>query len=259
MVVGTLSYHARHYSVSTPVYEGPLDLLLQLIEKEELDITSFALAQVTDQYLIHLRQIQVQSPNDVSAFLVIAAKLLQIKSEALLPRPPTRESGEEDLGEALAEQLRLYKRYKIIGNWLHQREDNNLRSYLRVDVPIHVSNMIDIGNIDIVQFVKIAYHVFNRKDEKPMLSTIVSQPKVTIREKIMLIGKILHESGNIAFHQLIRNAQSRLEVVVTFLAMLELIKRNLLEARQETLFGEIALVRNQDWEDGTSLEFEFGE
>src|SRR5512135_468158 len=102
------------YTVNTPVYQGPLDLLLQLIERAELDITRLALAQVTDQYLAHLRAMQDAPAEEVSAFLVIAAKLLQIKSEALLPRPPVRVEGEEDPGEALARQLIIYKRYREI-------------------------------------------------------------------------------------------------------------------------------------------------
>jgi segregation and condensation protein A len=102
------------YKVATPVYEGPLDLLLQLIEHAELDITKLALALVTDQYLSRLRDLQERAAEEVSAFLVIAARLLQIKSEALLPRPPVREAGEEDPGEALARQLLAYKRYKEI-------------------------------------------------------------------------------------------------------------------------------------------------
>ena len=76
------------YTVHIPVYEGPLDLLLSLIERAELDITSVSLASVTDQYLGYIRGLEHQDPDEISAFLVIAAKLLQIKSEALLPRPP---------------------------------------------------------------------------------------------------------------------------------------------------------------------------
>ena len=83
-----------------------------MIERAELDITKLALAQVTDQYLAHLRNLQERAADDVSAFLVIAARLLQIKSEALLPRPPVREAGEEDPADALARQLLAYKRIK---------------------------------------------------------------------------------------------------------------------------------------------------
>ena len=88
MDFGIATHQTRAYSVAIPVYEGPLDLLLQLIEHAELDITKVALALVTDQYLEHIRSIEENAPEEVSAFLVIAARLLQIKSEVLLPRPP---------------------------------------------------------------------------------------------------------------------------------------------------------------------------
>ena len=90
--------HAPPYRVDTPIFEGPLDLLLQLIEKAELDITRLALARVTDQFLEYLSHLEQRSAEEVSAFLVIASKLLQIKSEALLPRPTHREEGEEHQG-----------------------------------------------------------------------------------------------------------------------------------------------------------------
>jgi segregation and condensation protein A len=116
-----------NYTVQTPVYEGPLDLLLDLIERAELDITEVSLALVTDQYLAHINGIEELNADEISAFLVIAAKLLQIKSEALLPRPPAREPGEEDASRSLVDQLRLYKRFKEIGAWLSTRQDSNLR------------------------------------------------------------------------------------------------------------------------------------
>jgi len=111
------------YQVLTDVYEGPLDLLLDLIEKAELDITSLSLAQVTDQYLDYLKRIQIQSPAEVSAFVLIAAKLIQIKSNALLPHPPAEmiEGEEEDPGIALTRQLLVYKKFKEIGNFLDER------------------------------------------------------------------------------------------------------------------------------------------
>ena len=92
------------YTIQLELYQGPLDLLLELIERAELDITKIALAQVTDQYLSYLANLQEHSLEDLASFLVIAARLLQIKSEAMLPRPPVREPGEIDPGEALAQQ-----------------------------------------------------------------------------------------------------------------------------------------------------------
>ena len=93
-----LSYSPNTYKIDTPVYQGPLDLLLQLIENAELDITTLALATVTDQYLKHLEVMQDLPPDEISAFLVIAAKFIQIKSEALLPQQSNVKEDETDLG-----------------------------------------------------------------------------------------------------------------------------------------------------------------
>ncbi|MCX6035108.1 MAG: segregation/condensation protein A, partial [Chloroflexi bacterium] len=114
------SHQTGGYTVTIPVYEGPLDLLLQLIERAELDITAVSLALVTNQYLAYIHQMQVPA-DEISAFLVVAAKLLQIKSETLLPRPSIREAGEKDLGETLIRQLQVYKRFKELSNWLAPR------------------------------------------------------------------------------------------------------------------------------------------
>ena len=136
-----------NYTVQTPVYEGPLDLLLDLIERAELDITEVSLALVTDQYLAYISGIEELNADEISAFLVIAAKLLQIKSEALLPRPPAREPGEEDAGRSLVDQLRLYKRFKEIGGWLNARRDSNLQTFLRIAPPPKVEPKLDLSNI----------------------------------------------------------------------------------------------------------------
>jgi len=127
-----------NYTVHTPVYDGPLDLLLHLIERAELDITTVSLASVTDSYLSYINSLEQANPDEISAFLLIAAKLLQIKSEALLPRPPSREPGEEDVGRSLVDQLKLYKRYKEIGLWMYERQEKNLRTFLRIAPPLKV-------------------------------------------------------------------------------------------------------------------------
>ena len=142
-----LGHQIGGYKVQTSVYEGPLDLLLSLIERAELDITAISLATVTDQYLSYLHGLEQLMPDEISTFLVIAAKLVQIKSEALLPRPPEREPGEEDPGTELIDQLKLYKRYKEIAGWLVERQENNLRTYLRVAPPPKVEAKLDLSNL----------------------------------------------------------------------------------------------------------------
>ena len=246
------------YTVNTPVYEGPLDLLLQLIEHAELDITRLALAQVTDQYLAYMHQLEEQAAEEVSAFLVIAAKLLQIKSEALLPRPPVRESDEEDPGEALAHQLIAYKRYREIANQLADREALGLHTYLRLAPPPKVEGVFDLSEVGLADLVDAAQTIFDAA-LKPSLSTVVTAPKVTIREKIALIRRILRDKQKTTFGALLEGRRSRLDIVVTFLAMLELVKRHLLNVQQESLFAEISLEQNETWDEAEEFDLEFGE
>ena len=259
MSLGIATHQIGAYQVSTPVYEGPLDLLLQLIERAELDITRLALAQVTDQYLAHLRSLQERAAEDVSAFLVIAAKLLQIKSEALLPRPPVREAGEEDPGEALARQLLAYKRYKEIAQTLEARQAAGLRTYLRLAPPPKVEGKLDLSGFTIQDLAEAARAAFIHADNRPELKTVVAPPRITIRDRIRHIVTQIKTGQRTSFSRLLGKRRTRLEVVVTFLAMLELIKRRFLQAEQETLFGDIELRPAEGWQDDIEFETEFGE
>ena len=246
-----------NYNVSTPVYEGPLDLLLNLIEHTELDITTVSLAMVTDQYLVHINNMEQLNADEISAFLVIAAKLIQIKSEALLPRPPAREPGEEDAGKSLVDQLKLYKRYKEIGNVLSAREHANLRTYLRIAPPPKVEPKLDLSNITLEKLVAAAEEAFAKEKAKKPLATVISAPRVTIREKIEMITKVMKDLQRASFSNLVKDSTSRIEIVVTFLAMLELIKRYRVQAHQEGLFSEIEIDRMDDWTEDEEIEIEF--
>jgi len=250
------------YTVNTPVYEGPLDLLLILIERAELDITRLSLAQVTDQYLAYLHGLHQRAPEQVSAFLVIAARLIQIKSEVLLPRPPHREEGEEDPGEALAQQLIIYKRYKRIAEHLATREAAGLHTYLRLSPPPKIVGNLDLSDMTLDDLVEAARSIFARVDLRQDLKTVVAPPRVTIRQQIAQIVISLRQNGRSTFQAIVRTAASRLEIVVTFLALLELIKRNRISAQQETLFGDIELVPDPVLFDSVGVEdfeLEFGE
>jgi segregation and condensation protein A len=251
-----LSHQTGGYTVTIPVFEGPLDLLLQLIEHAELDITAVSLALVTDQYLTYIHQMQIPA-DEISAFLVVAAKLIQIKSEALLPRPPVREAGEEDLGEALARQLRIYKLFKELSNWLDDRERRHLRTYLRVAPPLKVESRLDLSNITLADLAAAAEDIFAEEAEKQALGTVISAPLITIREKIALIAKRLGKNRNANFSGLLGKKPSRLEVVVTFLALLELVKRYAVSAQQERLFSDIRIEKLEDWGTDEDMEIEF--
>lgn len=252
-------HQAQGYTVATPVYEGPLDLLLQLIERAELDITRLALAQVTDQYLAHLRELDERPAEEVSAFLVIAARLLQIKSEVLLPRPPVRQEGEEDPGEALARQLIIYKRFKEIAEYLRQREASSLRTYLRLAPAPRIDGTLDLTGLSIDALVEAAQSVFAQADQRHPLNTVVTAPKVTIREKISIIAGYLRRQGRTSFQTLLGRRPTNLDIVVTFLALLELIKRQIVQVQQDQLFGEIHIEPAGVWDEDQSFELEFGE
>lgn len=245
------------YQVRIPIYEGPLDLLLDLIERAELDITAVSLAVVTDQYLAYLHSLQESSADDISAFLIIAARLLQIKSEALLPRPPQREQGDEDLGESLVEQLRLYKRFKEIGAWLDSRQQAEMRTYLRVAPPPRIDPKLDPSSLTLLKLMAAAERAFARAADKEPLGSVIAPPTVTIREKIDLIARALRQLRRASFRGLVGDQSTRLEVVVTFLALLELIKRYRVQVRQETLFSDIEIDRLEEWSDDAEMELEF--
>lgn len=248
------------YRIATEVYEGPLDLLLELIDRAELDITRLALAQVTDQYLEYMRELQERNAAEVSAFLVIAARLLQIKSAALLPRPaPDKILGEEeDPGEALARQLILYKRFKELSGELARREEAGLRTYLRL-VPAsrsYAATKFDLSEITLPDLVLAARDIFFGK-KLPELSQVVNMPRITIRDKIKSLVQTLKKVSKLSFKSLIPPEARRVEIVVTFLAMLELVKRHMVEARQESLFGDIEIETNSELDESEEFNIEF--
>lgn len=247
------------YTVETDVYHGPLDLLLQLIERSELDITKLSLAKVTDQFLGYMRTLQTLRAERVSEFIVVAARLMQIKSEALLPRPVVRQPDEEDPGEALVQQLIMYKQYKTIASLLEARQADNLRSYLRQAPAPKVEGRLDLSDVTVQDLYAAAIRVFSREDARAPLGTVVTPPKVTIREKIRGIAAALREKTLVHFRELIAKTPNRLHVVVTFLAMLELVRRYRIAAKQESLFGDIELRRDDAWNEDLEFELEFNE
>jgi segregation and condensation protein A len=245
------------YTIQLPVYEGPLDLLLELIERAELDITKVSLAQVTDQYLEYIRELRVLDIENLASFLVIAARLIQIKSESLLPRPPVREPGEEDPGDALARQLVAYKRYKQVAIMLSEREQAGLHSYLRLSTPVRVIEpKLDLDGITLKDLQLAMIEVLQQHPEPDRLERAVEIPQVRVRDKIVAIVRSIRRIGKLSFRSLVQTANSRLEIVISFIAVLELIKQRQVEATQAELFGEIEVVPGRDWKPDQEFDFD---
>lgn len=235
----------RTYTVKLPLFEGPLDLLLHLIEKQQLDITVISLAKVADQFVSYLEAMREVQPEVIVDFLVVAARLLLIKSRWLLPKPPVDdEEDEEDPGEVLARRLREYKRFKRASGFLKERESGRLHSFVRVAPPPQLETRLDTEQLSLDELLAALQRLLIVEPELQPVSPIVSRRKVTVREKIELIQELVKGGEPVPFHRLIGDARSRIEVVVSLWAVLELIKRGHLRARQPQLFGEILLVES---------------
>jgi len=232
-------------TVQTELYEGPLDLLLDLIAKAELDITRLSLAQVTNQYLAHLEGIQQRSAVEVSGFLVVAAKLIQIKSEALLPRLPEREEGEEDPAESLARQLRIYKKIKQSAKWLQTLEEKGDHTYIRLAPPPVINEELDLGDTTIADLIAYLKALYRFEEDAAPITTVVAIPKVTIKNKIRDLIQNLRKETHLSYRKLLSKNYDRIEAIVLFLAILELIKQQYAQAEQVSLFADISITATE--------------
>lgn len=233
-------------------FEGPLDLLLQLIEHRELDITQVSLAAVADQYLEMISAPGAIELSALADYLIIAAKLILIKSRMLLPQPETPATeAEEDTGDDLVRQLREYKMFKQAAQFLRERQQKGLRAYPRTAPPPRPQptawKIEGVSGDDLAQALMRALKI------RPTLpqGTLTVPLSVSIDQEIKKIIEITDRAPSVRFTHLLERAQTRVEIIVTFLAILELIKRRQIRATQEGLFGEIILVRRTDAETPT--------
>ncbi|MFC2029095.1 segregation and condensation protein A [Chloroflexota bacterium] len=238
------NWNSAVYHVALPVFEGPLDLLLHLIEREELDITQVSLAQVTNQYLEFIAQLGEYDPDSLADFLVVAAKLLLIKSRVLLPRPPTQASGadtEEDVGQDLVQQLLEYRRIKQVALWLRDVEAQGLQSYIRLAPTPRLEQAIDLGDLTLEDLLAVVREVLQEKPQEPSVNGAVSPITITIADQMELIQLETAHGRSVSFVRLLERATSRLEVIVTLLAVLEMIKQLRVTINQDRLFGDISI------------------
>lgn len=232
-----------HYVIEVPAFSGPLDLLLHLISREELDITAISLAKVTEQYLLQVETMRDGKIEHLIDFLVVGARLLLIKSRALLPQPATvtAEEEEEDPADALIRQLRLYKQFKDAASWLAQRNEAGLRTYLRVAPPPKLEGKLDLTGLDGAALRSALLDALSRVDESKERIGVVRRPKLTIEGQLNHLRSLLSQRERLSFRALLSERTDRVEVAVTLLAALELIKRKEVRAYQRHLFGPIEL------------------
>jgi segregation and condensation protein A len=235
-----------NYTVKLDIFEGPLDLLLYLIRKNEVDIYDIPIALITEQYLEYLDLMTVLNLDIAGEFLVMAATLTKIKSKMLLPPSVDDEDGEEegDPRAELMEHLLEYQQYKEVADQLKKRELLEKDIFTRIQVEEHIpeldknSTVIEASLFDLVDALK---KVIERKDLPGNLMEVAVE-KISVRDKIAEILSTVKENQQIIFQSLFDGLSTKYEIIVAFLALLELIRLRAIKVFQVHPHGEIRVI-----------------
>lgn len=240
---------SQEYKVKLEVFEGPLDLLLYLIKKDEVDIYDISLERITAQYLEFMDAFKVLDLEMAGEFVVMAANLIYLKSRALLPvsvQPPDEEAEEEDPRWDLIRQLVEYKKFKDAAAKLSQRELEQSNLFARMPESAEAAAPErPLGDVSVFDLINAFNKILKRIATKSEDLKEIFEENYTVSDKIDLIMKLTASGVPLKFTELFANAASRAEIVVTFLALLELVRLKQLKCTQPEVFGEIELSRTQ--------------
>lgn len=244
-------------SVKLEVFEGPLDLLLHLIDKNKVDIYDIPIVEITEQYLDYIKQMETEDMNVMSEFLVMAATLIDIKCRMLLPREVNEEGEEEDPRTELVEQLLEYKMCKYMSYELKDRMLEAERSlYKKPSLPKEVSEYrqpVDyeelIGDMTLARLHEIFKYVMKRQEDKidPVRSTFgkIEKDEIDMDAKTLYIEDYIKSHKTFSFRKLLEKQSSKMEVIVTFLVILEMMKIGKIGIKQEDTFADIIITSNE--------------
>ncbi len=232
------------YKVKLDIFEGPLDLLLYLVKRDELDIYDISIERITHQYLEYLQAFKELNIDVAGEFVVMAANLIYMKSRSLLPadqQPPDEEADDDDPRWELIRQLVEYKKFKDAAEHLQSRQLENEKLFTRAFSDADIISMpVRLGEVGIFQLINAFQNVLKRVDAREDLREIFSE-HFTVSDKIDLILARLAGGKGVRFSELFAQMASRVEIVVTFLALLELIRLRQIRAIQNQPFAEIEL------------------
>lgn len=239
--------------VKLPVFEGPLDLLLHLIDKNKIDIYDIPIVEITDQYMEYIHQMQEENLGIMSEFMVMAATLINIKCKMLLPKEVNEEGEEEDPRAELVEQLLEYKMYKNLSYELRERMGEAYHIlYKAPTIPKEVLSYREpvepkelLTDVTLEKLNSIFQSILRKQENKvdPIRSKFgkIEQEEVNLPEKMDYVKKFAKGHRKFSFRSLLEKQCSRTQVVVTFLAILELMKTGAIVIRQEQLFDDIEI------------------
>lgn len=239
--------------VKLQVFEGPLDLLLHLIDKNKIDIYDIPIVEITNQYMEYIKAMEKTDLNVMSEFLLMAATLLDIKCRMLLPKEVNEEGEEEDPRQELVEQLLQYKMYKYMSYELKDRQmEGELNFYKKPSIPEEVMEYVAPVDLDLLlsdltlaKLNRIFKDVMKKQVDKidPVRSTFgqIEKEEVTLPEKLDYVTEYAREHKRFSFRELLERQASRVQLVVTFLAILELMKVGTVRIEQEEHFDDILI------------------
>jgi segregation and condensation protein A len=236
------------HPVALPIFEGPVDLLLFLIKRERIDIFEIPIAQITRQYLEYVMLLEALDVEVAAEFVVTAAALMEFKSRSLLPKDQQaeEENEEEELDPraALTARLLEYQQYKDVSDTLRERGEIQRYVFAReFGVPEDDERWVLSGNLTAEHLWAALQEVLARVETRGGPRTIV-KPRFTVRQKMAAVMKTVLELGSVSFLSLFDDVLSKIEVIVTLLAVLELVRLGKIRVRQERAFGEIVVIRH---------------
>lgn len=246
------------YHVHINQFDGPLDLLLHLIESAEVDIKDVFVSEITTQYLSYMANIDVLDMDTASEFLAMAATLLYIKSRQLLPRPPKEQLEEEDPEILLIRQLREYKAFKRAGEELHALQNAASGIFTRLPEDLMLPPQeVTLSGATMQQLYQAFFTLLHAQAEEPTLHPLhqVLQDTFTVRTQIAKIRQLLLVHAKMTFEELFDRRPARMEIVTTFMALLEMISRGEILLRQAAPFSPIELHARMIGEDEPEGEY----
>ncbi len=250
-------------TVKLQAFEGPLDLLLHLIEKNKVNIYDIPIVEITEQYLEYIREMERQDLNVVSEFLVMAATLIDIKCKMLLPKEVDEEGEEIDPRAELVEQLLEHKMYKFMAEELKERQVEAGRFlYKNPTIPEEVLNYVPpvdinelLSEVTLKKLNAIFKNVMKRQEDRidPIRSQYgnIEKEDVSIEDKFIDVEEFILENKEFTFRELLNKQSTKMEIVVTFMVVLEMMKAGRIRILQEETFGEIYItVMDEEKENG---------
>lgn len=232
-----------NYQTRLPMFEGPLDVLLRLIERNQMEITDVSLVQVTDQFLLHVERLAGSNPDTIAEFTMVGTRLILLKSRSLLPRPPVVDEEAEDDPNDLVQQLQAYKRLKGVAQQLGQRRDSGFVSFGPPSTgPVARHRDTTPPKLAHYEASVLIRSLRRRLSTIPQaMQTIRQRHIVSIREMIQRVSELATRTSSFRFTAVTQGYTTRTEVATAFLAVLVLIRGRSLDASQDGLFSEIEL------------------